>query len=65
VNAAPRLGLVRLYALCHVEHDPSRRVLEKCGFEREGVLRSHTVFPNLGRTGPADVLCYALVFEGT
>jgi RimJ/RimL family protein N-acetyltransferase len=36
----------------------SRRVMEKCGFEREGVLRRHTVFPNISPE-PADVLSYS------
>jgi [ribosomal protein S5]-alanine N-acetyltransferase len=63
VDLAHGVGVVRLYAMCHVEHDPSRRVLEKCGFAREGVLRRHTVFPNLGRAAPSDVFSYALIFE--
>ena len=64
-KVAPTIGVVRLYAICHVEHDQSWRVLEKCGFAREGVLRRHTVFPNLGRVAPSDVFSYALVFDGT
>lgn len=58
-----RIGLRRLYALCHHEHRASSRVLDKCGFVREGTLRRHTVFPNLGRDEPCDVLCYARVNE--
>jgi RimJ/RimL family protein N-acetyltransferase len=54
-------GLSRLYAVCHVEHDASARVLEKAGFEREGVLRRFAVFPNLGSADPADVILYARV----
>lgn len=57
---APGLGVRRLYALCHVAHEPSRRVLEKGGFTREGILRRYMVFPNLGGE-PADVYCYSLV----
>lgn len=56
---APRLGLVRLHALCHVDHQASAHVLDKCGYAREGVLRRHTVFPNSGLAGPLDVLSYA------
>jgi RimJ/RimL family protein N-acetyltransferase len=56
---ADSLAVERLYALCHVDHRASARVLEKAGFEREGVLRRHTVFPNLGAAEPCDVLCYA------
>jgi [ribosomal protein S5]-alanine N-acetyltransferase len=63
VDLAPKLGLARLYALCHPDHRASWRVMEKCGFEREGTLRRHTVFPNLGRGEATDVLCYARVWE--
>ena len=63
VRLAPSLGIRRLYAICHVAHRPSARVLEKCGFEREAVLRSYCEFPNLARGVPADVLCYALVLQ--
>jgi RimJ/RimL family protein N-acetyltransferase len=52
-----------LYALCHPGHRASWRVLEKCGFEREGLLRRYAAFPNLGAEDPGDVLCYARVFE--
>ncbi len=55
----PRLA--RLYALCHPENAASVHVLEKCGFLREGRLRSYLVFPNLGSLDPSDVLVYGLV----
>jgi RimJ/RimL family protein N-acetyltransferase len=61
VGVARDVGVVRLYALCHAEHPASARVLEKCGFAREGVLRQYADFPNLGTVGPCDVLCYALI----
>jgi RimJ/RimL family protein N-acetyltransferase len=61
VALAPSLGVCRLYALCHVEHAPSARVLEKCGFEREAVLRRYAEFPNLAPGVPDDVLCYARI----
>ncbi|MBI1839334.1 MAG: GNAT family N-acetyltransferase [Verrucomicrobia bacterium] len=61
VGIAWGIGLVRLYAPCHVENAASVRVLEKCGFAREGVLRKHSEFPNLKPGEPSDVLCYALV----
>jgi RimJ/RimL family protein N-acetyltransferase len=63
VALAARLGVLRLQALCHLDHAASQRVLEKCGFTREGVLRRHTAFPNLGSDGPVDVLCYARIFD--
>jgi RimJ/RimL family protein N-acetyltransferase len=58
---AGRLGVARLYAVCHPDNLASQHVLEKCGYTREGVLRRHTTFPNLGphRT---DVVCYARTF---
>jgi RimJ/RimL family protein N-acetyltransferase len=59
VELAASLGVRRLYALCHAEHRASRRVLEKVGFECEGVLRRHTLFPNLGTVEPSDVAIYA------
>jgi ribosomal-protein-alanine N-acetyltransferase len=63
VAIAPRIGVVRLYALCHEENLASCRVLEKCGFACEGLLRRHTGFPNLLVDDPCDVLCYALVLK--
>ena len=61
VDVARTIGVVRLYAICHTEHVVSARVLEKCGFAREGVFRRHTEFPNLRPGEPADVFCYALI----
>ena len=61
VSIAAGAGVRRLYALCHVQHERSVRVLERCGFVREGTLRKHTVFPNLGMTEPQDVFCYAQI----
>jgi [ribosomal protein S5]-alanine N-acetyltransferase len=59
IDLAQTMGIGRLYAICHVEHHASRRVMEKCGLTREGVLPRHTVFPNLG-PGACDVLCYSI-----
>jgi ribosomal-protein-alanine N-acetyltransferase len=56
---ADGLAVRRLYALCHVEHRASARVLDRAGFEREGVLRKFMVFPNLGAVEPQDVFCYS------
>ena len=58
---ADDLGLSRLYALCHVHHAASIRVLERCGFAFEGTLRNHLIFPNIGDRAPQDVHCYAAV----
>jgi RimJ/RimL family protein N-acetyltransferase len=62
VDLAPSCGVRRLYAICHVDHAASARVLEKCGFARETVLKRHTHFPNLAPGEPADVLSYAIMF---
>jgi ribosomal-protein-alanine N-acetyltransferase len=58
VDVARATGVCRLYAHCHVDHLPSARVLEKCGFTREGILRQSVEFPNLAPGQPADVFCY-------
>ncbi len=63
IDIARGVDLVRLYALCHLENPASWRVLEKCGFAREGILRRHSVFPNLRTVGPCDVVCYGLVLK--
>jgi ribosomal-protein-alanine N-acetyltransferase len=62
-DLASRLGLHRVYAVCHPEHRASWRVMEKCGFRREGILRGRTHFPNLQPGIASDVLCYATVFD--
>lgn len=60
---AAAIGLSRVHAYCHVDHRASARVLDKAGFAFEGVLRRHTVFPNLPDRGalPHDVLMWAWV----
>lgn len=59
VRIAEVVSVRRLYALCHVRHDKPARVLERCGFGPEGILRSYQVFPNLEMRDPQDVYCYA------
>ena len=61
VALAGRLGVLRLHAYCHTDHEPSRRVLEKGGFECEGILRRYHVFPNLEGAPVCDVWCYARI----
>ncbi len=58
VRVAPSLGIRRLYALCHVDHRPSARVLEKCGFDLEEVRAGYAEFPNLAPGVAADTMCY-------
>lgn len=55
------LGVTRLSASCHVTHAASEAVLSKGGFVREGTLRGHTVFPNIGSSEPQDVAIWARV----
>lgn len=50
----------RVEALCHSDHDASARVLEKAGFELEGTLRRHTIFPNLAPE-PQDVKLFSRI----
>jgi ribosomal-protein-alanine N-acetyltransferase len=45
IEVADSLGVVTLSALCHAQHSTSQRVLEKCGFTRDGVCEID--FPNL------------------
>jgi ribosomal-protein-alanine N-acetyltransferase len=47
VDIAEKLGVFRLYALCHPDHPASARVLEKCGFRLEQRLEQCAEFPNL------------------
>lgn len=62
VTLAADLAVRRLYALCHPEHERSGRVLQKCGFVREGMLYGHAEFPNLHPRVLSDALCYARIF---
>lgn len=61
VELARDIRLARLYALCHVDHQTSARVLEKCGFAFEGILRRYADFPNLTPPTICDVRCYSRV----
>jgi ribosomal-protein-alanine N-acetyltransferase len=61
IGVARATGVRRLYALCHIEHRPSWGLLEKCGFSREGILKSYMEFPNLSPGELSDVFCYALI----
>jgi len=63
VDLARGHGVLRLFALCHADHRASARVLEKCGFSLEGVLRRYAEFPNLHPADPQDVLCYSTILE--
>jgi RimJ/RimL family protein N-acetyltransferase len=49
----------RVWAVCEVENLASARVLEKAGFQREGLLKEWMVFPNLGER-PRDCFQYGI-----
>jgi RimJ/RimL family protein N-acetyltransferase len=51
------LGVARLELTCGPENEPSQRVAERCGFVREGVLRSHMPF----KGGRRDTVMFSLL----
>ncbi|MEL7184940.1 MAG: GNAT family N-acetyltransferase [Pseudomonadota bacterium] len=55
-----RSDIFRVWAVCDVDNIGSARVLEKSGFEREGVLRRYMLHPNIS-SEPRDCLAYARV----
>jgi ribosomal-protein-alanine N-acetyltransferase len=59
LDVARGCGVRVLYALCHVDHQASAHVLEKCGFVSEGVVRRYAEFPNLSPGQLSDVLKYS------
>jgi RimJ/RimL family protein N-acetyltransferase len=52
-----QLGMARLELTCAPENAASQAVAERCGFTREGVLRSHMVFKGARR----DTVMYSLL----
>ena len=65
VQLAGQIAVRRLYALCHPEHAPSRRVLEKCGFAVDATWSRKVEFPNLAPGVPQAVVCYELLLAAT
>lgn len=55
--ALAELGLARLELTCGPDNEASQRVAERCGFTREGVLRSHVPFKGARR----DSVMYSLL----
>jgi RimJ/RimL family protein N-acetyltransferase len=51
------LGLARLELSCGPDNRASQRVAERCGFSREGVLRSHLAF----KGGRRDTVLFSLL----
>jgi ribosomal-protein-alanine N-acetyltransferase len=62
VDVARTIGVRRLAACCHAHHVASQRVLEKCGFVREGTSCT-TAFPNLAPGGRQEASWYLMVFD--
>jgi [ribosomal protein S5]-alanine N-acetyltransferase len=63
-RVAGTLGIRRLYAFCHIDQLTSCRVLEKCGFARDGMLRDYAEFPN-DRPGQLhDAISYSRSLDG-
>ena len=55
--AFAELGLARLELTCGPDNEASQRVAERCGFAREGLLRSHVPFKGARR----DSVIYSLL----
>jgi RimJ/RimL family protein N-acetyltransferase len=59
-SLAESLGVKRLYAGVHPDHEPSSRVLEKAGFRDDGIATACCEFPNLAPGVLQDVRLYAV-----
>lgn len=55
--AFAELGIARLELTCGPDNEASRHLAERCGFTREGLLRSHVPF----KGGRRDSLLYSLL----
>ena len=53
-------SVFRVGAVCDIDNQRSARLLERAGFEREGVLRSWAVHPNISAT-PRDCYSYSKI----
>jgi ribosomal-protein-alanine N-acetyltransferase len=51
-------NVFRVWAVCDVDNEASARLLERNGFNQEGVLRKWSVHPNVSDV-PRDCYCYA------
>jgi len=64
-DSSGRLGVsdpsvLRVGAVCDIDNQRSARLLERAGFEREGVLRSWAVHPNISAI-PRDWYSYSKI----
>jgi RimJ/RimL family protein N-acetyltransferase len=55
--AFDELGIARLEMTCAPDNPASQRVAERCGFTREGVMRSHMPF----KGGRRDTVVFSLL----
>jgi ribosomal-protein-alanine N-acetyltransferase len=55
-------AVFRIWAVCDLENENSARLLERNGFQREGILRKWSIHPNVSST-PRDCYCYARTRE--
>ena len=64
-HAFTQLGAHRIVGYCSIENIPSWRVLEKCGFKREGLLRKNVYFrvERNGKQQWLDSYLYAVLAE--
>jgi len=53
-------GIERFQIFCDVENKASARVMEKAGFEKEGVLRKYIHHPNISEEA-RDCFCYSRI----
>jgi len=52
--------IYRVWAFCDIENMASKKVMEKCGMQCEGILRSWLKLPQLGEK-PRDCSCYSII----
>lgn len=57
--------LKRIWATCDIENPASARVLEKLSLEKEGILRSWSIRPNLPGSPARDSFCYSKTVNTT
>jgi RimJ/RimL family protein N-acetyltransferase len=63
IEVAQRTGVRRLVALCHPDHRPSQRVLEKSGFALDDPPARRAEFPNLAPGVQQNALCYVALLN--
>lgn len=53
-------SIYRVWAVCDVDNLASKRVMEKAGMQKEGILRRFIIHPGIS-SEPRDCYCYSLV----